>query len=175
MLLGYPGVALDDPLRPALDVLDTAMSGLSSQLATEIREKRGLAYYAGATHRPGLGTGLFVVYAGTRAEALPEVRALMDAEGVRLRGAGLTAEEFERARRQIVADHEMSLQDNQGLALACALNELYGVGYAYDFAIPKRMEALTREAVRAAAAAVLSTNREAVSVVLPAAEGPGKL
>jgi predicted Zn-dependent peptidase len=45
---------------------------------------------------------------------------------------------------------------------------LYGLGFDYDLDLPRRLQTLTTEALREAAASVLSTNRMAVSVVVPA-------
>jgi predicted Zn-dependent peptidase len=61
----------------------------------------------------------------------------------------------------------MSLQDNGGLAMTCALNELYGVGYDYVFGTPSRFRALSAEAIREAAASILKPERRAVSLVFP--------
>ena len=169
VLFGYPGVDLHDPRKDALEVLQTALSGLSAQLSEQIREQRGLAYYTGAAQRAGLEPGLFVVYAGTRPDAVPEVEGLVAGEIHRLVTTGLTDQEFQRARNQIIADHEMRLQDNMNLAMICALNELYGLGAEYEFTTRARFEALTAEQVRAAAAALLATNRQVVTLVLPAA------
>ena len=61
----------------------------------------------------------------------------------------------------------MSLQDNMGVAMNCALNELYGLGYEYPFGTAARTEAVTADQIRSAAASVCVTNREAISIVLP--------
>jgi len=42
LLAGFPGVSLKDPRSDALALLQTAMSGLSSDLAVSVRDKRGL-------------------------------------------------------------------------------------------------------------------------------------
>lgn len=167
VLVGFPGVSLFDPAADALAALDTAASGLSSDLSAAVREARGLAYYVGSYQDPGLDPGSLVFYAGTREDAAAEVQKLLVAEAARIRAGGLRGEELERARRKIVADHDMALQDNMGLAMQCALDELYGLGYDHALNVRKRFEALTLDDVRAAAERVLSTNRMAVSVVLP--------
>jgi zinc protease len=100
-------------------------------------------------------------------QALGEVEGLIAAEITRITKEGLTEEEFGRARNQIIAEHEMRLQDNAGLAMSAALNEIYGLGYDYDSKTRKRIEAVTPEQLQAAAAAILTTNRMAVSIVLP--------
>lgn len=167
VLFGFPSISLTDPRRDALLLLENAMSGLSSHLFDTVRDKRGLAYYASATQRVGLDSGSFTVYAGTRADALPEVERLFLAEIERVTKTGLDTDEFERGRNVVIAEHEMRLQDNGNLAMSCALNELYQLGYDYEFNTRKRIEALTQEQVRQAAASILTTNKLAVSIVLP--------
>ena len=110
----------------------------------------------------------YSAYAGTHEAAVPEVRRLFAEELVRIARDGLTDDEVARARNQIIAGHAMSLQDNRGLAISCALNELYGLGFEYDFGIPARMAAITREQVRIAAASIVGDGRQATVIVLPA-------
>lgn len=168
VLLGFPGVTVGDPRRDALELLDTAMSGMSSKVFETIREQRGLAYFAGASQRMGVDPGLFMLYAGTRPDALPEVEKLLRQEIERVGREGLDTEELERARRQLIAEHEMRMQDNGNLAMVCVLDELYGLGYTHELTTSERIAAVTPEQVRLAAASILNTNRMAVSVVLPA-------
>lgn len=167
VLFGFPGVGLSDPRRDALLLVENAMSGLSSHLFETVRDKRGLAYYASSSQRVGIDTGSFTLYAGTRADALPEVERLFHEEIQRVARSGLDSNEFARARNMVIAEHEMRLQDNAGLAMTCALNELYQLGYAYEFGTRQRIEAITPEQLRQAAATILETNKLAISVVLP--------
>ncbi|MFH0908753.1 MAG: pitrilysin family protein [bacterium] len=167
VLLGFPGVDVRDERLDALSILQKSMSGLSSDLGIEIREKRGLAYYVGAFNQAGIEPGMFVCYAGTREEAAGDVEDLMNQEIERITGKGLREEEFARAREQILAGHEMSLQNNADLAQSCALNELYGLGWQYTFDLPRRIKAQSIDHVKKAAASVLRRDQEAVSLVLP--------
>lgn len=175
LLVGFPGVTVDDPRADALDVLSNALSGLSSDLVINIRDKRGLVYYTGASQRLGLEPGFVVFYAGTQEESVAEVEQLMLEEIARVTAVGLRQEEIDRSRAQLIARHEMDLQDNAGLAQICALDELYGLGYEHSFSTRSRLEALDIGQVRDAAASILDPARMAVSVVLPepvTAEGP---
>jgi zinc protease len=167
VILGFPGLDMQDPRKDALQVLEAAMSGMSSRLFHTIREERGLAYFAGAKQRIGVEPGLFTIYAGTRAEARAEVETLLLAEIGRIGRDGLDQEEIARAKNQLIADQEMRLQDSMSLAVMCALNELYGLGYGYDFTTRQRIEAVTPEQIRNAAVSILSTNRMVISVVIP--------
>ncbi len=173
VLAGYPAISMDDPRVDALNVLQKALSGLSSDLGIEIREKRGLVYFVGAFSLVALDPGFFALYAGTRDEAIPEVERLMAEQVARIRAEGLREEEFERARAQLAAAASMTLQNNGELATACALNELYGLGYRYPLELEERLRALTPEAVRDAAATLLLDNRRATAIVRPARTASG--
>ncbi len=172
LLVGYPGVDLKDPRMDALSIIENALSGLSSDLGTEVREKRGLVYFIGAFDRPGLVPGLFAAYAGTREDAAEEVERLINEQMSRIAEKGLRDDELNRAREQLIAEQQMSWQDNAGLAQTCALNELYGLGYGYSFTLEQRMRALTADQVREAAASLFRKDRQAVSLVLPAQAQP---
>jgi zinc protease len=175
VLIGFPGASALDPERDALSVLQNALSGLSSTLMDEIREKRGLAYYAGAYERVAPDVGAFVMYAGTRDEALEEVERLIRLELGRIREKGLNQDEIDRARNQMVSEYQMGLQDNLSLAFTCAMDELVGLGCNYVFTTEARLKAVTGEAIRKAAAARLTDALSLTSVVrpqTPAAPGP---
>lgn len=167
LLMGFPGVDVRDPRCDALAVVQDTLSGLSSDLGLEVRDRRGLAYFVGAFNREGLQPGLFALYAGVREDTVEQVEQLMAAQVERLGREGPRSEELRRAVEQLVAGHQMSLQDNAGLAQTCALHELYGLGYRHAFSAEERWRALTAEQVRDAAASLLTSGRQAVSIILP--------
>ncbi len=172
VMAGFPGVTVFDARQDALDVLQTAMSGLSSDLALEIRDKRGLAYFTGAIQQVGIDPGMFALYAGTRREAAAEVEALFLAEIGRLTETGLREDELARAKAQLTADHAMRLQNTLSIARDCALNVRYGLGADYLFTRPERIAAVTAEDVRDAARVVFAPGKMAVSVILPSGGKP---
>ena len=167
VLLGWPGPDIRDPRTEPLFVLQRALSGLSSDMMIEIRDKRGLAYYGGASGLSGLQTGMVMLYCGTQAGAVDEVEMLMRAESERAATAGLRDDEWQRAREQLLADLAMDLQDNGGLAQSCAVNELLGLGYRHDFERTERLAAMTAGQIKDAARSLFLPAREAVVHVLP--------
>ncbi|HMO50509.1 MAG TPA: pitrilysin family protein [Kiritimatiellia bacterium] len=167
LLLGYPGIDIKDPRGEALNILQRALSGLSSELAIEVREKRGLVYFIGALAMSGLEPGLFAVYAGTTAAQMSDVKQISLEQLERIAREGLRPDELERARAQLIAGHDMNLQNTGDLAQLCALNELYGLGYAYTFSVPDRLQAVSGEDIRALAAEMLQPGRLAVTRLLP--------
>lgn len=168
VLAGFPGLAITDKRVDALNTVLESLNGLSADLMIKVRDKEGLAYYTGAYHKTGVAGGQFVLYSGTCAEAGGRVLAMMKKEIARLAENGLRADEFERARLQIISEKRRQCQDNAATALECALNELNGLGYAHGLEIEKRMEQLTREDIRATAAEILRPERMIEVIVRPA-------
>jgi len=117
--------------------------------------------------RKGVEPGSFTIYAGTREDAVQEVESLIRKEVDRVTSKGIRKDEFERSRSQLIADFEMGLQDNQGTAMQCVLDELYGLGFTRAFDTRQRLEALTIEDVQRAAASILSAKKMAISIVMP--------
>ncbi len=168
-LMAFPSVALDDEDADALDVLQAAMSGLASNLAIEVRDKRGLVYFVGATSRPGVAPGHFMLFAGTYEEAVPEIQELMEAELKRIITEGLSEAELARAREQLIGDHFARLQNNHSLAQVSALNTLYGLGYDYEFTREQRLRKVSAEDIQRAARRIFDLEYRVISVVYPAA------
>ncbi len=110
IVLGFPGVAYDDPDYYAVLLLSTLLGGgMSSRLFQEIREKRGLVYSIYSFTAPYLDSGLFGIYAGTgEAEAAELVPVTL--EELHKVQRGVTPAELARARAQVKASLLMSLE-----------------------------------------------------------------
>jgi zinc protease len=167
LVVGYRGTSVHDADRYPLDLLHEACSDLGSRLFLRIREKLGLAYYVGAQNIAGLAPGYFAFYAGTAPEkaALVETELLKEAE--LLRAEGLAADELKRAKAKIIGQRKIGRQDLGGLAMTNALDELYGLGYAYTDTEDARFEAVTLDQIKAAAQKYLRPDALVVSVVQP--------
>jgi len=144
-----------------------SLSGLSSDLFIEVRDKRGLAYYAAATHFSGPVGGLFQIYAGTTEEGRAEVETQIEAQSQRLRLDGLRPEEFSRAIEQLLAEQARARQNNGGLAQQCAIDELLGLGYRHSIETAERLQKLDSEAVRSAAESIFADIGDVTAVVMP--------
>lgn len=168
MVRAWPGIATGDPREDAISVLMDALSGLSSDLFIEVRDKRGLAYYTGATHFSGPVGGLFLIYAGTSEDGRAEVETQIQAQVDRLRTDGPRNDEVARAVEQLLADIARSRQNNGSLAQQCALDELLGLGYRHSLDTDERLKRLDADAIRAAAESIFSAPGDVTAIVLPA-------
>ena len=167
LVIGFRGASLYDPDRYPLELLQETCSDLGSRLFLRIRDKLGLAYYVGAQSFVGLAPGYFAFYAGTTPEKVGVVEAEMLAEASSLRAEGITGEELNRSKAKIIGQRKISRQDLGGLAMTSALDELYGLGYAYYEAEDAKYEAVTAEQVVTAARKYLTPEAMVIAIVQP--------
>ncbi|MBI3443899.1 MAG: insulinase family protein [Magnetospirillum sp.] len=110
VVVGFDGVAYDDPDYYAASVLSTLLGGgMSSRLFQEVREKRGLVYSIYSFASSYNDGGLFGVYAGTGEDEVAELIPVMCDEIVKV-GDGINEPEIQRARAQLKASILMSLE-----------------------------------------------------------------
>lgn len=108
VILGFRGVAFDDPDFHAMQVFSTLYGGgMSSRLFQEVREKRGLAYSVYSFTSSYLDDGMVGVYAGTGPDEIDEVMPLV-VEQLHAVADKLEEGELARARTQLKASLLMS-------------------------------------------------------------------
>ena len=148
LVLGFPGLALDDPDYYAAMVVSTAFGGgMSSRLFQEVREKRGLVYAVHSFAHSYRDCGLFGIYAGTGEEEAEELVPVLCDETMRLE-QGFTAVELARAKAQIKAGLLMSLESTSARCEQMAQHMLIH-GRPFDPAdIVRKIEAVDDTAIR---------------------------
>ena len=167
LVIGFPGATLRDPDRFALELVQEACSDLGSRLFLRIREKLGLAYYVGAQNFMGLVPGYFAFYVGTDPAKSEQVVQELLKEAEELRQDGLAPDELKRAKAKVIGQKKISRQDLGGYAMASALDELYGLGYANADTEDAKYEAVTVDDTRAAALKYLRPNAHVITVIQP--------
>ena len=110
LVLGFDGVAYEDPDYYAMSVLSGLLGGgMSSRLFQEVRERRGLAYSVYSYPSSFSDSGLFTIYAGTGPDESAEVMPVI-CEEVKKVTKEVSLEEVRRSRAQIKAGILMSLE-----------------------------------------------------------------
>src|SRR5205809_1781335 len=132
-----------------------------------IREHLGLAYYVGAQNFLGLCPGYFAFYVGTEPEKVPLVESELLKEAETLRQDGLTAEELKRSKAKVIGQRKIARQDLGGLGMTTALDELYGLGYAFSDSEDAKYDAVTLDEVKAVAQKYLSPEALVIAIVRP--------
>jgi predicted Zn-dependent peptidase len=126
VVLGFPLPALSGPHQAGVMAAALLGEGMSSPLMDQLRERRGLVYYAACSADVLELGGQFVIEASTSPQQLPEFFA----EVVRLlqqQAEGSDPVALERARRQIVVRELRALERPSRLLEAAAL-DLFALG-----------------------------------------------
>jgi zinc protease len=142
--------------------------GLGGRLAENIRERQGMAYYAFSSFDPSLGPGPLVVRAGVDPKNVERAIAAIDVEVGTLGRDGATEREVEETRRFLIGSIPRMLENNQSIATFLQTVEFFDLGLDYDRRLPGLLQAVTRDQVNAAAAAVLDPARATLAVAGPA-------
>jgi predicted Zn-dependent peptidase len=122
LCLGVPSFPLVHPDRWPLQLLTTVLgTGMSSRLFTEVRERRGLAYYVYAHNQPYTDAGSLYSQAGVDIARSEEAVETIVREFRRLVDEPVPAEELEKARRLAKGRFVLRLESPQGMIV-------YGLG-----------------------------------------------
>jgi zinc protease len=172
LVVGFPGLRLNDPERFSLEMLSTILSGQGGRLFVELRDKRSLAYSVTSFSMEGVDPGYFAVYIGCgpnkTQEALDGIRAEID----RCRSALPSPAEIDRARTHLIGTHAISLQRNAARAALVAFDECYGLGAEASARYAENISAVTADDVLRIAQRILVPSREVIALVAPAAAVP---
>jgi zinc protease len=167
VVVAFPGVAMKDPDRYALSVLDTVLSRQGGRLFYELRDKAALAYTVSSFSTEGYAPGLLGGYIAT--DPANETRALAGllTEFEKIRGEEVRPEELERAQRYLIGNYEIALQTNSAIAENMTFMELYGLGYLEGRKYGTHINAVDSGAVRTAADRFLTLDSRAEAIVGP--------
>jgi zinc protease len=148
ILLGYKTVTLGDPDRFTFEVLASILSGSNGRLFEDLRGRFGLAYALGVTQIFGMDPGYFAFYVATTRDKCESVRKGLLDEILELRTKGVSDEEVEHAKRELITAHRTSLQTNEFVSSQMALDELYGLGYDSIYHYDEQIARVTAEEIK---------------------------
>jgi zinc protease len=164
-VIGYTGARFTDPDRYALDVLGSALAGMGGRLFVNLRDRMSLAYSVTSFSNEQVDPGFFAFYMGTSADKLDTAIAATLKEIGEVKAAGVTQEEFDRAKKWMIGTYEIGLQSNASYAGKMVYNELYGIGYRETFVAPEKIAAVTLADVNRLAAETLDTEKYTIAIL----------
>ncbi|MGH9180362.1 MAG: M16 family metallopeptidase, partial [Acidimicrobiales bacterium] len=170
LMVAVPALDHHHPDRHALAVVNhTLGGGLSSRLFQTVREERGLAYSVYSYHCALADCGYLGVYAGTMPSRAAEVLGLVHQELDEMAAKGITERELGVARRHLVGELTLSLEDSAARMNRIGRSQLLRGTVATVDEVVARFAAVTLDDVARVAADVLSGER-VVALVGPVAE-----
>jgi predicted Zn-dependent peptidase len=118
MILGVPSYPIEHPDRYALQVLSTVLGGgMSSRLFTEVRERRGLAYYVYGLNHSYTDAGSLYAQAGVDINRTEEAVTTVLAELRTIAAEPVPADELDKAKNFTKGRFVLQLESPQGLIL----------------------------------------------------------
>jgi predicted Zn-dependent peptidase len=169
LVYGTQGIARADDRRWALGLMNVILGGgMSSRLFQEIREKRGLAYAISSGHVGYSETGIFNIYAGCSTENVAEVLSIIREQLGAITASGITEEELARAVGHVRGSLVLSMEEPGALMSHLGKSELCLGEILTTEEMIARVESVTLDDVRSAAAAVLGGAPWSLVVLGPA-------
>jgi predicted Zn-dependent peptidase len=116
--LGVHSYPIDHPDRYTLALLATALGGgMSSRLFTEVRERRGLAYYIYGYNQGYTDTGTLFAQGGVDIDRIDDAVRTIVGEFGRIAAEPIEDDELEKARNFAKGRLILSLEDPKGMIL----------------------------------------------------------
>lgn len=115
--LSFPSYAASHDNVTALGVLGVVLGGgMSSRLFTTLREEMGVAYYVRCDHDSYSDHGIFGISAGVAVDRINEVYATIAKMLRSLKEEGITEQELQKAKAQIVGMMRLGLESSDDIA-----------------------------------------------------------
>lgn len=156
LVLALPALSATDEDAPLQMIFEEWCRDMAGPVFSEIRERRGLAYYAAALSLLGLDTGCLYFYLGTAPEQIEEARAALNGIISRLAEEGMPEDALENTRAVVLTGRLLSLQSCGKVCSAMAVNTLLGLGADYNDRLPEMLRTITPQAMNAYISRILS-------------------
>src|ERR671930_1048325 len=147
--LGVRGYPLGHPDRYALQVLAVVLGGgMSSRLFTEVRERRGLAYYVHAANDSFTDAGSLYTAAGVDVSRVDDALRTIVGELRKVASEPLPGDELEKARGYSKGRFVLRLESPQGLIQFALRRELLELEVEEPDEVLRHLDAVTAEDVQ---------------------------
>ncbi|MFN2468328.1 MAG: M16 family metallopeptidase [Gaiellaceae bacterium] len=173
LCLGVPSYPIEHPDRYALQLVSTILgTGMSSRLFTEVRERRGLAYYVYAINHSYVDAGTLYSQAGVDVKRVDEAVETIARELQRIAAEPVDPEELEKSRSLAKGRFVLQLESPQGLILFGLRREVLEGRAADPEEVLAGLNAVTAEDVQRVAADVIGRNGLKLALIGPFDNGP---
>lgn len=114
LAIGFKAYPYGDPRNSAVSVLAAILGGgMSSRLFSEVREKRGLAYYVRAMPGSYQDTGSFTISSGVQVDKITDAIQVILGELKKIKDVPVDDREIQKAKEYIKGKTTLALEDNQ--------------------------------------------------------------
>ena len=168
LVLGVRGYPLGHPKRYALQLLAVVLGGgMSSRLFTEVRERRGLAYYVHAANGSYTDAGTLYTGAGVDVTRIDEAISTIVAELRKVAAEPVPADELEKARGYAKGRFVLRLESPQAMIQFGLRREVLEREIDEPDDVLRELDAVTAEDIQDVARDLLDGKRLYLAVVGP--------
>jgi predicted Zn-dependent peptidase len=168
LCLGVPSYPLVHPDRYALQILATVLgTGMSSRLFTEVRERRGLAYYVYAVNHSYTDAGSLFSQAGVDIDRIDEAITTIVAELKKITDEAVPSDELEKARNVAKGRFVLQTESPHGLIMFGLRKDVLEGEVAEPEEILAGLDAVTAEDVQRVARDVIGGNGLNLALIGP--------
>jgi predicted Zn-dependent peptidase len=168
LCLGFRTFETGHPDRYVLDVLRVVLGGgMSSRLFTEVRERRGLAYYVLAMLQGYRDTGSLFAQAGVDVKRVDEAVETIVGELRKIVAEPVPADELAKAKAYTKGRFVLSLESPQGMNRFGLLREVLENTHPDPSEVLAGVEAVTAEDVQRVAGNLIADDRLRLALIGP--------
>ena len=168
LILGVPSYPLEHPDRYALQMVATVLGGgMSSRLFTEVRERRGLAYYVFGINHSYLDAGSLYSQAGVDINRIDEAVTTIASELRKIAAEPVPADELEKARNFTKGRFGLQLESPQGLIMFGLRKEVLERRAPDPEEVLAGVDAVTAEDVQRVAQDLISDEKLRLALIGP--------
>jgi predicted Zn-dependent peptidase len=166
--LGVHSHPIEHPDRYALSLLATVLGGgMSSRLFSEVRERRGLAYYIYGYNQGYTDTGTLFAQGGVDLNRIDEAVRTVVAEFGRIAREPITSEELEKARNFAKGRLVLSLEDPKGTIMLGLRTEVLEEKLREPDEVLAGLDAVTTEDIQRVAQDIVREERLNFALIGP--------
>jgi len=166
--MGVPSYPLDHPDRYALQIVGTVLgTGMSSRLFTEVRERRGLAYYVFATNHSYTDNGTLYSQAGVDINRIDEAIETIARELRRIAEESVPTDELEKAKNVAKGRFVLQTESPHGMIMFGLRREVLEGRAPEPEEVLAGIDAVTAEDVERVARDVIGGNGLSLAVIGP--------
>jgi predicted Zn-dependent peptidase len=166
--IGVHSLPLGHPDRYALQLLAAALGGgMSSRLFSEVRERRGLAYYVYGLNHSYTDAGTLYSQAGVDIGRIDDAVTTIAAELRKIAAEPLPADELEKARNFAKGRFVLQLESPQGLMMFGLRKEVLERRLPDPDEFLRGVDAVTSDDVARVATELITSDRLRLAVIGP--------
>lgn len=164
---GIPCGKSSAPENLYLKMLSSHLSGQSSELFVEVRDRKGLCYSAQPVHFAALEGGYFGIYMASGHDKVPAAtEAIRELIG-RIKDNGLSKEDFNRIKMMMEGQNLINVQTNEDFASVYSVPVLQSQGLDYYHKNNEEIQNITYEAFQSNIKKILAQKWNTIIVGRP--------